>query len=167
MKMSDATRNWLLDSDPALRWQVERDLLETPSEQWQATRDRVGTEGFGAQLLNLQDEDGQWAGGAYFPGRNEPRAIHREDDSEGQPYIATTWSLNSLREWGVEAALLGDTSQRLNANGRWINERREKGAVWFEVDCPTGDESQWLTFFALRVLSWWDASARGNGIHVS
>ena len=58
---------WLRDTDPALRWQVERDLLGEPPEVWQATRARVATEGFGARLLALQDADGQWAGGAFFP----------------------------------------------------------------------------------------------------
>jgi len=58
---------WLRDSDPALRWQVERDLMHEAPEVWEATRARVATEGFGARLLALQDPDGQWAGGAYFP----------------------------------------------------------------------------------------------------
>ena len=58
---------WLLDSDPALRWQVERDLVGEPPEVWEATRARIATEGFGARLLALQDPDGQWAGGAFFP----------------------------------------------------------------------------------------------------
>ena len=44
---------WLLDSDPALRWQVERDLLHEPAEVWEATRARIATEGFGARLLAL------------------------------------------------------------------------------------------------------------------
>ncbi|MBW0118315.1 squalene cyclase, partial [Pseudonocardia sp. KRD-169] len=33
--------DWLLDSDPALRWQVERDLLGEPPRVWEATRARV------------------------------------------------------------------------------------------------------------------------------
>ncbi|NLF05655.1 MAG: squalene cyclase, partial [Actinomycetales bacterium] len=41
---------WLLDSDPALRWQVERDVVGAPPEVWQATRARVAHEGFGARL---------------------------------------------------------------------------------------------------------------------
>jgi len=67
MAISTALRDWLLDSDPVLRWQVERDLLDAPPEVWQATRARVATEGFGAALLARQDADGQWAGGAHFP----------------------------------------------------------------------------------------------------
>lgn len=65
--MDTAVVEWLLDSDPALRWQVERDLAHAPEEVWRATRSRVAIEGFGARLLSLQDADGQWAGGAYFP----------------------------------------------------------------------------------------------------
>lgn len=131
--MDEATLDWLLDSDPALKWQVERDLLRLPQETWQATRKLVVTQGFGAKLLSLQDEDGQWAGGAYFPGRVEPRALVREGDEEGQPYIATTWSLNALREWGVPREALGDTAQRLEANSRW---EYEDLPYWGgEVDC--------------------------------
>lgn len=53
--------SWLRESDPALRWQVERDILRQPERVWKATRARVATEGFGARLLGLQDADGQWA----------------------------------------------------------------------------------------------------------
>ena len=68
MTTTDATMAWLLDSDPAVRWQVERDLLGAEDAVWQATRRRVATEGFGAALLAAQDADGRWAGGAHFPG---------------------------------------------------------------------------------------------------
>jgi len=107
---------WLLDSDPALRWQVERDLLDAPQEVWAATRARVATEGFGARLLALQDPDGQWAGGAFFPGDfdyNGPEAA----EGAGQPWTATTWSLNSLREWG---------GRRLRADGHGPAPRGEQ-----------------------------------------
>ncbi|MCW2756238.1 MAG: hypothetical protein JWQ32_3649, partial [Marmoricola sp.] len=57
--------DWLLGSDPALRWQVERDLVGESSAVWEATRTRIATEGFGQRLLALQDADGQWAGGAF------------------------------------------------------------------------------------------------------
>ena len=53
--------DWLLDSDPSLRWQVERDLLSAEDTIWQGTRARVEHEGFGAELLSHQDPDGQWA----------------------------------------------------------------------------------------------------------
>lgn len=67
MAPDTAVLDWMLDADPALRWQVERDLAGAPEEVWKATRARIATEGFGARLLAVQDADGQWAGGAYFP----------------------------------------------------------------------------------------------------
>ena len=53
---------WLLDSDPAIRWQVMRDLADEPVELVAAERSRVATEGWGATLLALQAPDGRWAG---------------------------------------------------------------------------------------------------------
>jgi hypothetical protein len=58
MNVSD----WLLDSDPAIRWQVLRDLLHEPADVVAAERSRVATEGWGAQLLARQAADGRWAG---------------------------------------------------------------------------------------------------------
>src|SRR5438876_424333 len=54
---------WLLDSDPAIRWQVTRDLTDAPEEHVAAERARVASEGWGARLLALQRQDGQWDGG--------------------------------------------------------------------------------------------------------
>lgn len=39
--------DWLLDSDPAIRWQVLRDLLHAPAEVVAAERSRVGHQGWG------------------------------------------------------------------------------------------------------------------------
>ncbi|MEX2540600.1 MAG: hypothetical protein WD314_02295 [Trueperaceae bacterium] len=127
-----ALLEWLLDSDPALRWQVERDLAHAPEEVWQATRARVATEGFGARLLALQDADGQWAGGAYFPGDFDFHGPEAQDGA-GQPWTATTWSLNTLREWGLDASVLAGTADLLAANSRWEYE----GLPYWggEVDC--------------------------------
>lgn len=131
--MADAVlTDWLLDSDPALRWQVERDLLGRSEEVWTATRARVATEGFGARLLALQDPDGQWDGGAYFPGDFDFEGPEAQDDA-GQPWTATTWSLNALREWGVDATVLTDTADRLAKNSRW---EYDDLPYWGgEVDC--------------------------------
>ena len=54
---------WLLNSDPAIRWQVMRDLNDAPEEEVAVERARVASEGWGARLLALQREDGQWDGG--------------------------------------------------------------------------------------------------------
>ncbi len=124
--------DWLLDSDPALRWQVERDLLDAPEKIWRATRARVATEGFGARLLALQEDDGQWAGGAFFPAGFDFEGPEAQDGA-GQPWTTTTWSLNALREWGLDASRLAGTAEKLAANSRWEYENRP---YWSgEVDC--------------------------------
>ncbi|MEM6427855.1 MAG: hypothetical protein AAF708_01350 [Deinococcota bacterium] len=67
MQPNDELINWLLAGDPAIRWQVMRDLQNCPSEQIEAERARVQHEGWGAQLLTHQDADGLWGGGLYSP----------------------------------------------------------------------------------------------------
>jgi hypothetical protein len=56
---------WLLDSDPAIRWQVMRDLAHDSADVVAAERGRIATEGWGASLLALQAPDGLWAGAAW------------------------------------------------------------------------------------------------------
>lgn len=118
MDLPSALADWLLDNDPALRWQVERDLVDQPEQVWTATRRRVATEGFGAALLAHQDEDGQWAGGAYFPADFDWQGPEAAEGA-GQPYTATTWSLNALRDWGLDARVLAGTADKLAANSHW------------------------------------------------
>jgi hypothetical protein len=108
---------WLLDTDPAIRWQVMRDLLDAPEEVWQGERAKVETEGWGARLLACQDPDGQWAGGAFLPAGFEPR----EWRERGQPWTATTFSLSQLREFGLDprSARARRTVALVGANARW------------------------------------------------
>jgi len=89
--------DWLLDSDPAIRWQVMRDLLDCPREEWSAERANVEIDGWGAQLLALADEDGQWAGGAHFP-----HDFVWGGSEEGQPWTSTSHSLTQLRDFGLD-----------------------------------------------------------------
>ena len=89
---------WLLDSDPAIRWQVLRDLVHAPAEVIAAERARVATEGWGARLLASQGEDGQWAGGACFPAPS----YHLADETEGQPWISTLPTLQLLYDFGID-----------------------------------------------------------------
>lgn len=65
-----AVVDWLLDSDPAIRWQVLQDLQHAPAEQVAAERARVASEGWGARLLALQAADGRWGGAAWNRGWN-------------------------------------------------------------------------------------------------
>jgi hypothetical protein len=59
---------WLLDSDPSIRWQTMRDLTGAPVEEVAAERARVASEGWGARLLALQGADGRWGGAAWNRG---------------------------------------------------------------------------------------------------
>jgi hypothetical protein len=92
--------DWLLDSDPAIRWQVMRDLADASAEIVAAERARVATEegGWGARVLALQGDDGQWEGGALFPARRARSA----EQLQGQPWTATAYSLVLLRDFGVD-----------------------------------------------------------------
>jgi hypothetical protein len=58
---------WLLAGDPAIRWQVLRDLCDYTDEAVRAERERVADVGWGARLLALQGEDGRWAEALYSP----------------------------------------------------------------------------------------------------
>ncbi|MFO7546899.1 MAG: hypothetical protein R6W77_15500 [Trueperaceae bacterium] len=59
---------WLLEGDPAIRWQVLRDLTDAPQEEVAAERARVASEGWGARLLALQRPDGTWGSAAWNRG---------------------------------------------------------------------------------------------------
>lgn len=91
--------DWILDSDPAIRWQALRDLADARPDVVAAERARVGTEGWGARLLALQGADGQWAGGACFPA-----GFRWSDANVGQPWTSTLPTLQLLRDFGVDPA---------------------------------------------------------------
>ena len=159
----DDVLGWLLDSDPALRWQVERDLAGAPDDVWQATRARVATEGFGARLLAHQDPDGQWAGGAFFP--KVDGQVHAPE-GEGQPWTATTWSLATLREWGLDAARLAGTAELLAANSRWEYDERLPfwgGEVDVCINATTLASGSWLGADVEALAHWFPAHQLADG----
>jgi len=86
-KINESVIEWLLDSDPAIRWQVMRDLTDASDDEVKAERARVATEGWGAQLLALQGADGSWAGTAWNHG-----------------WDSTMHVLTLLREFGFDPA---------------------------------------------------------------
>lgn len=75
--------DWLVEGDPAIRWQVQRDLVDEP---WAATRAQVTTQGWGAQLLKHRSADGTWPTGWYSP-----------------KWVSTFYSLQVLQQLGVPA----------------------------------------------------------------
>ncbi len=107
---------WLLDGDPAIRWQVMRDLTDAPPEAVAAERARVEHEGWGARLLAVEDSDGLWAGGACFPAHFSFAA-----GEAGQPWTATMHTLQTLQLLGLDPTC--DSARRATAlvaeNGRW------------------------------------------------
>lgn len=122
MPESSAAIDWLFDrddSDPSIRWQVMRDLLDLPESEWAVERAKVETEGWGARLLALEDEDGQWAGGAY-----NPADFDWQNPEPGQPWTATTHTLSQLREFGLDPTT--DRVRRaidlIGQNSRWEND---------------------------------------------
>ena len=78
---------WLLDSDPAIRWQVMRDLTDEAPNAVAAERSRVATEGWGAQLLTLQTPAGNWGG-----------------PKEDRGLLVTLYSLVVLKDLGLDPA---------------------------------------------------------------
>ncbi len=75
---------WLLEGDPSIRWQVQRDLLDRSPRTYEAERRKIAQEGWGARLLALQDPDGRWGGGLYGP-----------------KWISTTYTMLTLRLLGL------------------------------------------------------------------
>src|SRR5271155_5767779 len=87
---------WLLDSDPAIRWQVMMDLTGEAPDAIAAERSRVATEGWGAQLLALQSPAGRW-GGAPLGWRDD-----LPDDDRG--LLITLYTLDVLKDLGLDPA---------------------------------------------------------------
>ena len=98
---------WLMDADPAIRWQVMRDLTDAPPSAIAAERGRIAHEGWGARLLALQREDGQWDGGE--PEFSSEKALNwwrsMPPGRKGTlfpEWTSTTWSLTLLRAFGID-----------------------------------------------------------------
>jgi hypothetical protein len=87
---------WLLDSDPAIRWQVMQDITGAAPEAIAAERLRVATEGWGARLLGRQFADGSWAG--------SPRGWRNDLPKDDRGLLITLYSLAVLKDLGLDPA---------------------------------------------------------------
>jgi hypothetical protein len=97
------TIEWLLDSDPAIRWQVMRDLTDAAPAAVAAERARVPHEGIGAKILAAQGSDGAW---------------HRADAPD---WLPTLFTPQLLRAAGADRddPAVASAMARLNAGFRW------------------------------------------------
>jgi hypothetical protein len=138
---------WLLEGDPAIRWQVLRDLTNASPDEIAAERARVEHEGWGAGLLAAEDADGLWAGGACFPAAyagGEP----------GQPWTATMHTLQTLQILGLDPA--SDAARRSTSlvaeHGRWEHD----GQRYFDGEvepCINGRTIESGAYFGVDVTS--------------
>jgi hypothetical protein len=87
---------WLLDSDPAVRWQVMRDLTGEAPDAIAAERSRVATEGWGAQLLAFQSPAGKWGG--------SPHGWRADLPKEDRGLLITFYALVVLKDLGLDPA---------------------------------------------------------------
>ncbi len=119
--------DWLLDSDPAIRHQVLRDLLGADADAVAAERARVAHEGWGSWLLALQSPDGSWDGGTYRP------AWAPDDRPFFSAWTATHFSVTLLRELGADPAdpSVRDAVERVARDVRW--EEDDGGLSYFEL----------------------------------
>ena len=97
------TLDWLLDSDPAIRWQAMRDLTDASPEAIAAERARVPREGVGAEILACQGSDGAW---------------HRADEADWLPTLFTLQLLRATGASRAEPAVVAAVA-RLEAGFRW------------------------------------------------
>jgi len=118
---SEATIEWLLSGDPAIRWHTLADLVHAPAAEVAAERARVEHEGWGADLLAREDPDGLWAGGACFPGDYEWGG-----DEPGQPWTATMHTLQTLQLLGLDPTSTSAQAavRRIAENGRWEHDHQ-------------------------------------------
>ncbi|HLH32364.1 MAG TPA: hypothetical protein VKY31_14255 [Terriglobia bacterium] len=102
--------DWLLDSDPAIRWQVMRDLTDASPAEIAAERARVPRQGLGAEILARQQPDGSW--------RNDGAPV----------WLTTLFTMQMLRASGIDPADLAvkAATARLQSGLRW----NDQGGCW-------------------------------------
>lgn len=67
MELENNIIQWLMEGDPAVRWQTQRDLLSESTEVYENERALTSTSGWVNRFLELQDPEGTWGGGLYSP----------------------------------------------------------------------------------------------------
>jgi hypothetical protein len=94
MKAGDeAVIDWLLEGDPAIRWQTLRDLVGAPAATVERERKKVARDGWGARLLAKQHSNGRWANG-----QTTDRGLY------SPKWTSTTYTMLTLRDFGLPSS---------------------------------------------------------------
>src|SRR5262245_11263109 len=91
-RITDQVSQWLLEGDPASRWQVVHDVIGAAESSVERERRKVAREGWGTRLLAEQDPEGTWAGGKSSDGG----LYHPK-------WTSTTYTMLLLRDFGLPA----------------------------------------------------------------
>ncbi|MGH7427009.1 MAG: hypothetical protein ACREJ4_01380 [Candidatus Methylomirabilaceae bacterium] len=89
---TDGAIQWLLDGDPAIRWQALRDVVGATERAVERERRKVARDGWGARLLARQDPEGTWAGG-----------LSSDGGLYSPKWTSTTYTMLMLRDFGLPA----------------------------------------------------------------
>ena len=100
----DSPVQWLLDGDPAIRWQALRDLVRADERTVVRERARVASEGWGARLLAKQSRDGRWAAAGSRGRKSSDAGLYTPK------WTSTTYTMLLLRDFGLPAD--NDRAQR-------------------------------------------------------
>jgi hypothetical protein len=89
---ANAVIQWLLQGDPAIRWQTLRDLAGAAKRSVENEQRKIVRDGWGARLLAKQDPKGTWAGG-----------LSSDGGLYSPKWISTTYTMLLLRDFGLFA----------------------------------------------------------------
>jgi hypothetical protein len=188
---------WLLEGDPAIRWQVLRDLVDDSApEAIAAERKRVATEGWGARLLALQDRDGLWGSALYSPKWTSTTytllLLHwlglPSDDARARAGCQRLWE--GARYYGggltlaktvrepetcitgmlvLLAARFGGDDGRLETTLAWLLDQQLRDGGWNCETIRSGSThgSYHTTITALEALDAVDRASPAEGIHAA
>jgi hypothetical protein len=126
--MDAVTADWLLEGDPSIRWQVQRDLLDAPGEVWKADQELVATDGWGQRLLAERGDGGRWTAGLYTP-----------------KWISTTYTLLQLWRMGLPR-----DNQEAVASTQLLMDK----PVWMFGEGEKAHRGECVAGFGLSLSSW-------------
>jgi hypothetical protein len=140
---TDKAIQWLLDGDPAIRWQTLRDLAGASARTVERERRNIARQGWGARLLARQDPDGRWAGGQSSDG-----------GLYSPKWISTTYTMLMLRDFGLPA----ENRQARKACALLLDRGLQRdGGISYGIWAKwTGGSETCVTGMVLSILSYFE-----------